>query len=254
MAERVDITLPNAKEGQQDGIDAIFDNAPKLVNASLSAPNVKYFYYGNLSSSPLLQTLHLDIPKATVLDISHSTINKITGDFSSINSMSSAFNSCTNLTRFDIDLPSLEDGQYMFSNCSNLEEFVANTPKLTNGTYMFNNCPKLETIIIDLSNIVQTDQMFQFCNLNATSLIHILETLPQRTSTSVIKLPIKLMNGTTQITDNSNQSLTQAALTQLAKDMKFDSWSEVNPAFNRKGWSVQWCYGTTNTQIAGNYS
>jgi hypothetical protein len=142
----------------------------------------------------------------------------------------------------------------MFSNCINLEAFVANTPKLTNGTYMFNNCPKLETIIVDLSNIVQTDQMFQFCNLNATSLIHILETLPQRTSSSTIKLPIKLMNGDTQISNNSNHAATQAALTQFAKDMMFDSWSEVNPAFNRKGWSVQWCYGKTNTQITGNYS
>ena len=68
------------------------------------------------------------------------------------------FNTCSNLTSFNINLSSLTDGNSMFLRCSNLSSFNSDLSSLSNGGSMFGsgtyNCTKLD--LPSVQNIADT--------------------------------------------------------------------------------------------------
>jgi hypothetical protein len=70
---------------------------------------------------------------------------------------------CSNLTSFDSDLTSLENGERMFNGCDKLTTFSSALPSLIDGYQMFNGCYKLTTFTSDLPSLMNGAYMFQSC-------------------------------------------------------------------------------------------
>ena len=68
----------------------------------------------------------------------------------------------------------------MFNNCSSLTSFNSNLQSLTNARYMFQGCSNLEEFSAPLTSLVRNGYcMFSGCKLNAASVQHIAENLPE---------------------------------------------------------------------------
>lgn len=274
----LDVTVKNMN-------DDIMDN-PYLLSANITilseTPNVNYYCKGNSNlktlsfnlsngvslayyvsaNNPNLQTFNFNAPLMKEYNysthntffIGDTTITELNCNLPSLIKGDYMFNGASNLPSISMDLPSLTSGKYMFSNCSSLRTFTGSLKNLTDATYMFNNTGLEYFYTDDLSNLSITDNMFNLCNLAPISIRLLAYLLPSNSSSKSIKLPIKLLYNNSQIIDNSNTSSTQAALTDFANQAGFSSWSELRNLFSQKNWSVSWCYGTTNTQLSGNYS
>lgn len=231
---------------------------PNLKTLTVNSPNGVYFAYYVSAGNYNLQTFNFNAP--LMKEYNHSTkivdtsITELNCNLPSLIKGDYMFNGASNLPSVSMDLPSLTSGKYMFSNCSSLRTFTGSLKNLTDGTYMFNNTGLEYFYTDDLSNLSITDNMFNLCNLAPISIRLLAYLLPTNSSSKSIKLPIKLLYNNSQIIDNSNTSSTQTALTDFANQAGFSSWTELRNLFSQKNWSVSWCYGTTNTQLTGNYS
>ena len=70
-----------------------------------------------------------------------------------IESRTSMFYNCSNLTTFNSDLSSLTIGQMMFKYCFNLTTFTSDMSSLIDGYGMFHGCTNLTSFISDLSSL-----------------------------------------------------------------------------------------------------
>lgn len=84
-----------------------------------------------------------------------------------------------------IDFNSQQGGSYrLFSRWSFCREFHADLPDLADGTSLFEGIASLEVFSGALSSLSAGTNMFRNCNLDAASVLHILESIPSYTSGS----------------------------------------------------------------------
>ena len=113
-----------------------------------------------------------------------NSVTEVTTSLSQLVNGTSMFKKHGNLTKFDLDLPSLKIAQDMFSsagitsfngNLRNLENgnsafhntpltsFISGLPKCSYAAWMFNVCRKLSKFAIDLPLVYNARSMFQTC-------------------------------------------------------------------------------------------
>ena len=85
-------------------------------------------------------------------------------DLPSLTNGNLMFSNCVNLTSFDVDLSSLTNGNLMFNCCTNLTSFTSDLSSLTNGGVMFNSCDNLTAFTSDLSSLTSGQYMFDGCS------------------------------------------------------------------------------------------
>lgn len=128
-----------------------------------------------------------------------------TGMLMSLNEFDSNLNSLKNANRmffrcpiekFNTNLPSVTSATQMFEGCSKLTTFTSDLSSLTNGEQMFNGCKVLTSFTSSLSSLENGSSMFSYCKLNPRSVMHIVETLPQRESNTSITIGIDVANDT----------------------------------------------------------
>ena len=114
-----------------------------------------------------------------------NSITEVTTSLSRLVDGSKMFTKHANLTKFDLDLPSLEIAENMFShtgittfngNLRNLKNgnsafhntpltsFISELPKCSYPAWMFSTCRKLSKFIIDLPLVYNARSMFQYCS------------------------------------------------------------------------------------------
>ena len=141
------------------------------------------------------------------------------------------FSSCTNLTSFNGDLPSLTNANNMFSGCTNLTSFNGDLFSLTNGTYMFQSCKKLKSFNSDLSSLTSGDRMFGSASSNCSALN--LESV-QNIAETINDLASKGLTGTIHIgMSNTLKSDDETAPINVAL-----------AAIRAKGWTVNEVYNS----------
>lgn len=86
----------------------------------------------------------------------------------------------TSLTSWTVDLPKLTSSVNMFYGCRHLTSWTADLPKLTTGTKMFYACAALTSWTVDLPKLTNGTEMFYGCNLDASSVLQILTSIPDR--------------------------------------------------------------------------
>ena len=115
-----------------------------------------------------------------------NSVTEVTTSLSQLVDGSRMFTNHRNLTKFDLDLPSLKIAQNMFGsagitsfngNLQNLENgnsafyntpltsFISDLPKCSFAGWMFNNCIKLSKFVIDLPLVNDARSMFHYCPL-----------------------------------------------------------------------------------------
>ena len=109
-----------------------------------------------------------------------STLTSFKYDLSNLVDGHSMFNGCSNLTDVQIgSLKNLTKGYSMFKGCS-FTSINYNLSNLVDGYGMFNECTNLTDVQIgSLKNLIYGYRMFWKCRLNATSVQHILELIPE---------------------------------------------------------------------------
>lgn len=98
-------------------------------------------------------------------------------DLPSLTNGNYMFTYCTNLTSFNSDLSSLIDGEGMFIGCENLTTFTSDLSNLTDGSSMFEDCFGLTSFISDLSSLTNGYYMFSGCRLDTPSVQNIANTI-----------------------------------------------------------------------------
>ena len=80
------------------------------------------------------------------------------------------FSNCGNLSKFEMDLPNLEEAKSMFSKCRGLKSFNGDLSKLKNGDTMFGYCDAIESFNANLSSLENGKWMFKYYNLEVFDL------------------------------------------------------------------------------------
>ena len=169
-----------------------------------------------------------------------SALKAFSSNLSSLNDGSTMFHDCFALTAFHSDLSSLINGNNMFNGCTTLAEFTSDLNSLISGERMFNGCKTLTSFTSSLSSLENGSSMFSSCKLNPRSVMHIVETLPQRESNTTITIGIDITNDTSTV---------DKQLQTFAQEVLYDSWSDLKQAFVDKKWSVTFQYGGTTSNI-----
>lgn len=181
----------------------MFDSCRDLIlfSADLSSlTNGTYMFYR--CDSLDFVTFTSDLPSLTNGERMFylcSHLNSFSADLSSLLSGKNMFHGCSYLYSFYSDLPSLTNGDSMFSGCnqihlfysdlsslvhgyrmfssSGITTFSSDLPNLINGNEMFSGCIHLTSFRGDLSNLTNGFDMFYRCNLDAKSVMHIVDTI-----------------------------------------------------------------------------
>lgn len=151
------------------------------------------------------------------------------------------FQSCKALTSFEYNMPSLKNGTYMFNACTALEKFISSTDSLETGTNMFSGCTALTTFVGSLSSLVTASNMFNNCKLDETSVLYIMESIPNRTglTKNALTLGINCFN-----TEEDKQV--------FASNLGFNTWADFNKYIaTDKNWNVAYQYNRP-TEAAAN--
>ena len=169
-----------------------------------------------------------------------SALKAFSSDLSSLNDGSTMFHDCFALTAFHSDLSSLINGSNMFNGCTTLTEFTSDLNSLISAERMFNGCKTLTSFTSSLSSLENGSSMFSGCKLNPRSVMHIVETLPQRVSNTTITIGIDITNDASTVAQQ---------LQTFAQEVFYDSWNDLKQAFINKNWSVTWQFGGTSSSI-----
>lgn len=166
-------------------------------------------------------------------------LKEFDSNLNSLKNANSMFSKCY-IEKFDTNLPSVTSATQMFAGCSKLTTFVSDLSSLTNGEQMFSGCKVLTSFTSSLSSLENGTSMFSSCKLNPRSVMHIVETLPQRESNTAITIGIDITNDTETIDQQ---------LQTFAQEVLYDSWNDLKQAFINKNWSVTWQFGGTSSSI-----
>ena len=157
------------------------------------------------------------------------------------------FENCENLTSFNSDLSSLEDGHHMFDECKALTTF---SYKLKNAIYaysMFYGCENLTSFNSDLSSLIVGLNMFFNCKLDAVSVQNIINTIKDVKEVNDGKIEL---NGTKNVTLKTItigmgcSSTDEADRNLFAQEAGYADMDSLLEALDVKGWTV-------NTQYNG---
>jgi hypothetical protein len=170
------------------------------------------------------------------------------------------------ISSFDADLVNLKIGDYMFYCCSKLSSFNTTTlsnlrsatkmfsdegtnnpapiitsfnydlPRLTTATYMFSGCSSLKSFSGDLGNLTTGSGMFNACKLDASSLMNIINFIPQRDNMPTTE---EANNGIGVITIGLDIPNTEEAKQALAEEICCSDWAELELEFSNKNWIVR---------------
>ena len=169
-----------------------------------------------------------------------NSVTEVTTSLSRLVNGSRMFENHRNLTKFDLDLPSLKIAQAMFSytgittfngNLRNLENgnstfyntpltsFISDLLKCSYTPWMFNSCLKLSKFVIDLPLVYNAKYMFQTCR----SLQEFRGCLPSLRAASLMfdrcKLsPLSVMHIIEGIKDVRSETLAENGETALTSD------------------------------------
>lgn len=152
------------------------------------------------------------------------------------------FNSCINLTTWEVDLSSLETGQFMFYNAG-LESFSSDLSSLKNATRMFYNCKNLSIFDSDLTSLETADYMFLNCKLNSESIQIILESLPTYSS--------GLHEIYLSIQDSQATKDTFNLITGNTSNIPFEAGCGYGASVNYKGWTIICTVNNPNALTCG---
>lgn len=166
-------------------------------------------------------------------------LNEFDSNLNSLKNANSMFSKCQ-IEKFNTNLPSIISTTQMFAGCSKLTTFASDLSSLTNGEQMFSGCKVLASFTSSLSSLENGSSMFSSCKLNPRSVMHIVETLPQRESNTAITIGIDITNDTETIDQQ---------LQTFAQEVLYDSWNDLKQAFINKNWSVTWQFGGTSSSI-----
>lgn len=179
---------------------------------------------------------------------------------------------------FSSDLSKLKDGSWMFIGCNKLTRFDTDLTSLICGDYMFVDTPNLKFNSC-LESLVSGNGMFRKANLDANSLLIIMNTI-RDIKAEKDELAERVANGEAienvyksegwqsdgsytmycvglpenidssrigHITISLGIENTDEARLQMAKDVLCNSWEEVEAEFTNKGWTVYWTYNGSSS-------